>query len=194
MKKPTRSTRALYGVTVAALCLLGVAAVVVLAIVDSGPELAGQLVSTAVVLFLLGVAGFAASALLGDGRLAALGWLALLACAAALTLVTIALWSKFDEGGSVAIWKAAGSLFATAFALAHASVVLSRRNSLDGSLVRGFVGLTLFASAGLAALLIIAMYAEIGASLYYRFVAIATVLWMLPTALVPILRRMQHVA
>lgn len=173
----------------AAFCLAAAVAIAILVLGE--PDYTGeQLILTAVALLLFGAAAAAGTSVLDASRRAAIGWLCI-AVALAGFVVTVAMtWTTAEgESASTGYTKASGTLFVLALALADVSL-LARRRDGAGSISRPVVLLTQGAAVLLAAMLTIAILGEIGDDTYLRWVAVAAILWLLGTALVPIARRL----
>jgi hypothetical protein len=179
----------------AALCA---AAAIGMAVLLSGASAsdytAEQGAYSAVTLLVFGAAAAAGIAIMNGSRATLLGWLCFAVALAGAAVTMMMIWTTGEgEEAATGLVKASGSLFVAAVALADICL-LSRRRDRDGSLGRAVALFTTVAALVLAALLVIAILAEVSGDVYFRWVGAAAIAWVLGTALVPIGRRLRQPA
>ena len=181
-----------YVVLAGALCLAAVVAIALLVSKESS-NFAEDLGVSAAALLIHGLAMAAGITVVDRPRLR---WLGMICIAVGLVgfAVTASLgWSTAaDEDPSEGLQKATGCLTALSLALAQTAILLSRRDPADRRLVDTSIALAAGGVLVLAALLIVAILAEVTDDYFYRWVGVSAVVWLLGTALVPIARKLHR--
>lgn len=168
---------------IALLCLAAAVAIAVLAFADSDD--ASRLEGTILAVFVYSVVGLAGLALLQRRSFFPLGAGAVALSVAALSVLTVLIWTDDPGEGLV---KAAGALFVGALAFAYASVVVWRARPRDTRAVNAIRALALLLDGALAVMLVIAILEQIGEGGYYRWIGAVAALLTLCTLLVPLVR------
>lgn len=167
------------------LCISAAVAIAIVLTVDSD-KTAAQVGFTALAFLLFGLTAAAGTSVLDRPRARWPGWACIVISVAGFIVTTVMIWSTGDEP-SEELWKAFGSLFVAALALAQVSLLArgTDARSRRGAAVAG----TQVAALLLAGLLIGAILGEVEDDTYWRWVGVAGVLWLLGTALVALARR-----
>jgi hypothetical protein len=171
---------------VAALCLAAAVVIVVLLSEESGYT-AERIAFTAVAVLLFGLAAAGGVSLLDGARLPWLGWLCVTVSAIGVAVFAAAVWSADQyESQDTGLWKAAFSLLVASFAAAQVSLLAKIEP------IGRLVSATQIAALALATLAVIAIVDQIDDDAYYRWLGAVAVLWVLGTALIPIVRRLRQ--
>ncbi len=168
------------------LCISAAVAIAIVLTVDSD-KTATQAGFTALAFLLFGLTAAAGTSVVHRPRARWLGWACIAISVAGFVVTTVMIWSTGDEP-SEELWKAFGSLFVAALALAQVSL-LARGTDAYSRRVAAVAAGTQLAALVLAGLLIGAILGEVADETYYRWVGVAGALWLLGTALVPLARR-----
>lgn len=183
------SKRFLYNVLIAAACITAVVAIGV-ALVGDIDSTTGRILFSCLVIAVYTGTGLAAVAL--HERRGPI-WVVVVTTVASLVGMVSALaltWWDSDGDGA---WEFqfAFCCLTVALAGAIASVSLMLNRDSDDVLVRRIVSLTLLSLAIGATMVVVAIAALVESEIYYRLLAVIAVIWVLGTAMSPILRKLR---
>jgi hypothetical protein len=189
---PSPAQRRAYALFAGALCLAGIVAIVLLISKESG-EVAEDLGISAAALLVHGLAVAAGIAVVDRPRLR---WLGLTCIAVGFVgfAVTASLgWSTAsDDEPAEWLLRAACSLTVWSLALAQVAVLLMRRDPAERKLVDPSIGTAVVGALALAVMLTIGIVDDVTDEDFHRWVGVTAVVWVLGTALVPTVRKLQR--
>jgi hypothetical protein len=180
--------RAFLRALVASLCLTAGLAIVTL-LFGEFDETAGRIVATTAFMSLYSLMALPGGSLLDRGTHALLGWATLLLCGASFLLALNLVWANWDDIGE-ADWKLLVTATAIAGACAQASATTWRRRADDSDALVRLYWTSLVTGAGLAFLIVNAVWTEPDGDGYYRFLGALAVANLLVALVQPIIRRM----
>jgi hypothetical protein len=172
---------------VGSMCATAALAVAILLFSDFD-ETAARILGTTAAISFFSILALPASVLV-DRRIAlGLAWASLGVCAVGFVLVLVLLWIDWDDVPE-ALWKWVVSVTVFAIAGAQASATTIRRSSDDAGALRALYAIGLALGVTAATMAVVAAWAELDTTGYYRALGAVVVLGLLATLLQPALRR-----
>jgi hypothetical protein len=156
-------------------------------------ETAGRIVATTAFMSLYSLMALPGGSLLDRGTHTLLGWATLLLSGASFLLALNLVWANWDDIGE-ADWKLLVTVTAIAGACAQASATTWRRRADDSVALVRLYWTSLVTGAGLAFLIVNALWTEPEGDGYYRFLGALAVANLLVALVQPIIRRMAPAA
>jgi hypothetical protein len=171
---------------VGSLCITAALAITILLFSKFG-ETQGRILWTTGLIALYGLLALPAGILFDQGRRPGLARAVIVLTAAGLVLAVGAVWTSDPPA---LLGKALASVTAFALASSQTAALAARRSSRDPATVRRLFAASLALAVGLASMVTVAAWAEVGHQMYYRVLAALAVVDVLAAALQPILARL----
>ncbi|MGZ4379083.1 MAG: hypothetical protein ACXVRY_13455 [Gaiellaceae bacterium] len=171
---------------VGSLCITAALAITILLFSKFG-ETQGRILGTTGLIALYGLLALPAGILFDQGRRPGLARGVIVLTAVGFVVAMGELWTSSppDQLG-----KMLASVTAFALASSQTAALAARRSSRDPATVRRLFAASLALAAGLASMVTVAAWAEVGHQMYYRVLAALVVADVLAAALQPILARL----
>jgi hypothetical protein len=156
-------------------------------------ETAGRILGSTAALSFFSLLALPAGVLLDRGRFRAPAWASLVVSALGLVLVLLLLWVDWEDDPEE-LGKSAMTVTALAVAGTQATATTARRREDDSRAVSALYALGAVLAFVLAAMVAVAVWAEIESAGFFRAVGALAVLVVLATLLQPVLRRIAGTA